>query len=121
MPRYVLICLLACLGCGGSTGSDAPANVPTAATLGSLDGQQMAALCDWQNGKIGGYGKSVQCDSGMSFQSDASQAGCVKSLIASSQRCPTMTVSTVEACINALGGDVCRLELAPECAPLANC
>jgi hypothetical protein len=37
------------------------------------------------------------------------------------QVCPTLTVGAVENCINALGGDLCRLDGIPACESLDRC
>ena len=51
-------------GSSGSGGVGNSSGVPRSSTVGSLDGSQEATLCDWENAKQGGYGRSVTCSDG---------------------------------------------------------
>jgi hypothetical protein len=106
--------------CGGGGGSSGPAGVPRSATVVSLDAAQSAALCDWVNKSLGGYGSIDNCDGGGSRHADSTQQGCVSGL-SDFQRCPSLTVGSVEDCINAIGGDLCGIDTAPTCAGINQC
>lgn len=110
--------LVLSLGCGGGSGSSGPAGVPRTATVISLTASQLAALCDWANASVGGYGSIDNCDGGGSRHANDTQASCVSKAFGA---CPTLTVGTLEDCINALGGDLCQTDTAPACAGLNQC
>ena len=108
------------LGCGGGGGSAGPAGVPRTAPVPSLDGKQIAALCDWINVSVGGYGSIDNCEGGGSRHADSTQGSCISGF-GGVQACPSLTVRALEDCINAIGGDLCRIETAPACAGLHQC
>jgi hypothetical protein len=80
-----------------------------------LDATQLAALCDWINASVGGYGSINNCDGGGSRHADSTQQSCVSKL------CPWQTVAAYTDCINAIGGDLCRTDTASACVPLEQC
>ena len=108
------------LGCGGGGGSAGPDGVPRAATVLSLDAKQSAALCDWINASVGGYGSIDNCAGGGARHADSTQQSCVSGF-SGVQACPSLTVGAVEDCINAIGGDLCLTETAPACLVLVLC
>jgi hypothetical protein len=86
----------------------------------SLDATQGAALCDWINKNLGGYGSIDNCDGGGSRHADSTQQSCVSGL-SDFYACPSLTVGSVEDCISASGGDLCRVDTAPACAGINQC
>jgi len=94
--------------------------VPRTATVPSLNAQQMAALCDWVNASLGGYGSIDNCDGGGSRHADSTQQSCISGL-SDFYACPSVTVGEVEDCINAARGDLCLVDTLPVCAPIAGC
>lgn len=114
------VVMVLCLGCSGGSGGGGPAGVPRTATVPSLNAQQMAALCDWVNASLGGYGSIDNCDGGGSRHADSTQQSCVSGL-SDFQACPSVTVGEVDDCINAAHGDLCLVDTLPVCAPIAGC
>ena len=112
--------LVLCLSCGGGSGNNGPAGVPGSATVVSLNAPQSAALCDWINTRLGGYGSIDNCDGGGSRHADSTQQDCVSGL-SDFNACPSLTVGAVVDCINASGGDLCRADTSPACAPINQC
>jgi hypothetical protein len=112
--------LLLCVGCGGGSGNSGPAGVPRSATVPSLDATQSAALCDWINAKLGGYGSIDNCDGGGSRHADSTQQSCIDGL-SDFLACPSVTAGYVEDCINASGGDLCRVDTSPACTDVTYC
>jgi hypothetical protein len=109
------IALVLSVTCGaGGGGSTGPAGLPRSTPVGSLNATQMAALCDWANASVGGYGSIDNCDGGGSRHADSTQQSCVSKL------CPWPTVGAYEDCFNAIGGDLCRTDTAPPCVSLVN-
>jgi hypothetical protein len=86
--------------------------------VGSLDATQIAAFCDWISASVGGYGSIDNCDGGGSAHAYSTQASCVSSW---PKVCPSVTAGALEDCVNSLGGDLCRVDTAPECAGLMQC
>ena len=108
------------LSCGGKGGNTGPAGVPRSATIPSLDTTQSAVLCDWVNQSLGGYGSIDNCDGGGSRHADSTPQGCVSGL-RDFGACPSVTVGMLVDCINATGGDMCRIDTEPACAPIIQC
>lgn len=106
-------------GGGGSVGNSS--GVPRSSTVGSLDGSQAATLCDWENAKQGGYGRSVTCPDGSTQTTDPDRATCVSQAPYFSTYCPTLTVGDLEDCANALGTNICNVATEPACGPVATC
>jgi hypothetical protein len=111
------------ISCGSSSGPGDSSGVPPASTIGSLSSAQAATLCDWENAKAGGYGRSVTCSDGSARMSDVNQAECVAGMnLAGTTRCTTLTVGDVEGCANAIGTNLCELSSTnAACANLAAC
>src|SRR6266540_1894617 len=112
--------LALCSSCGPASGGNGPAGVPRTASVVSLDANQAAALCDWVNASLGGYGSIDTCDAIDMRHADSTQQACVSGL-SDFSACPSLTVGSVEDCINALGGDLCREDTAPACAGINGC
>ena len=114
--RLVWVALLA-FSCGAKTvGSGLPREAP----LPSLTTRQMGVLCDWINASFGGYGSIDSCDGGGSRHADTNQQACMGGF-GGAQSCPTLTVGALEDCINAVGGDMCRIITEPRCVALEGC
>jgi hypothetical protein len=104
-------------GCGGGSGGT---GVPASTKLGDLSDTQKASLCDYINGKQGGYGKTIQCPDGPS-DNDANQADCVAFVGPLGTFCPTLTAGDLEQCANGPMGNTCTFQTAPECKAVADC
>src|SRR5579872_5795558 len=102
---------LAVGGCGGGTGAS---GVASDKRIDSLSPAERGALCDYQAGRFGGYGKSMDCGGGLSIDAPDSQAACV------AQFPPTCaaTVADFEACENQIS---CSNVIPPACASLLGC
>jgi hypothetical protein len=105
-------------GCSGGSGSTGPTGVPRTATVVSLAPTQLAALCDWVNASVGGYGSIDNCDGGGSRHANSTQQDCVSKVFGG---CPSLTVGVLEDCVNAIGGDLCRTDTAPACVGVNQC
>jgi hypothetical protein len=128
MKRLLIGIVIAATGgffttsCGsGSGGVGNSSGLPRSSTVGSLDSSQAATLCDWENAKQGGYGRSVSCPDGSTQTTDANRAYCVSAVPYFATYCPTLTVGEVEDCANALGTNICNIATEPACAPVAAC
>jgi hypothetical protein len=106
-------------GSGGSVGNSS--GVPRSSTIGSLDSSQAVTLCDWENAKQGGYGRSITCPDGSTQTTDADRATCVSQVPYFGTYCPTLTVGDIEDCANALGINICNVGSEPACGPVAAC
>jgi hypothetical protein len=106
-------------GSGGAVGTSS--GLPRASTLGSLTSAQDSTLCDWENAKQGGYGRSVSCPDGSEDDTDLSQASCVASVPGFATGCPSLTVGDVEDCANAIGTNLCQMPTAAGCANVNAC
>jgi len=102
-----------CSSSSGGGGGNGASGVASNKRLDSLTDAEKAAFCDYANGKLGGYGMSVDCGGGLTLDADASQADCVSS---APTNC-SATVGQAEACINAMS---CSNLLPSQCAPLFN-
>ncbi len=86
------------IGCGGSSGGGGGSSgVSSGKRLDSLTAAEKATICDWINGKLGGYGATMDCGNGVTLEADASQADCV----AAAPTSCSATVAQAEACYNA--------------------
>jgi hypothetical protein len=106
--------------CGGGSELGPSTGIDRSKTAGSLDSTEAAILCDWSNGKQGGYGRSVSCPSGQQT-TDSSKASCLSGIPLLTSFCPALTVGDAEDCVNAIGTDLCAIETAPACAVLWAC
>jgi hypothetical protein len=106
---------------GGET-LGATSGLPLDSTIASLSSTDAATLCDWVNGKRGGYGRpSVFCPGAASKSTSLSQLTCVNGFAALGNRCLDLTVGTVEDCVNATGSDLCLEESTPACMTIGTC
>ncbi|MBX3190352.1 MAG: hypothetical protein KF819_25355 [Labilithrix sp.] len=89
-------------------------------TLGELGSSEKKALCDWQAGVRGGYGKKTTCEGGVSVSTPKNQAACLQDINLPSCQA---TVAEVEACIKVDAADPCAFAVlkATECEPLRAC
>ena len=108
-------------GSSSSSGPGDSSGVPRASTVASLSASQAATLCDWENAKQGGYGRSVTCGDAGTRTTDTNQQECVMGMSYTKTACPTLTVANVEDCANAIGADLCAISTNATCAPLATC
>jgi hypothetical protein len=83
-----------------------------------LDPGSRRELCDWANGRGGGYGRQVVCATGV-VANDADRAACDRRLFVLGA-CGVVT-HDVEACSNASAADLCAAMTSPFCAPLLRC
>jgi hypothetical protein len=116
-----LFLLLLGPGCSGSHVADAPASVPTDATLPTLTAPQVGDICDWGNAKLGGYGASIVCDGGGVRRSDSSRDACMAGFAKLAARCPSITAGHLEDCENAALADPCAATVTPGCEDLDAC
>lgn len=138
MNRSVVFAMLACVsmfGCGGGSGggsdggggggtnggTGASSGLLRTATVKSLTSAQAATLCDWQNGKQGGYGRSVTCADGSTQTTDPDKATCVSAASLVGSLCPTLTVGDIEDCANASQTDLCSFDTQAGCANVRAC
>jgi hypothetical protein len=119
---FVVAVSVTMTACGSSGGSGADASgIPQSTTLSSLTPAQAGVLCDWENAKQGGYGRSVSCPDGGMQTTDTDRASCVSAAQPIGADCPTLTVGDVEDCANAIGTDLCSLATQPACAAFNAC
>jgi hypothetical protein len=108
----------------GDAGDDslgATSGLPTDSTIASLSSDDAATLCDWVNGKEGGYGRPlIRCPDG-SEGTYSSQIECVNGFAALGNRCLDLTVATIEDCVNQTGTDLCLEETTAECMTIKTC
>jgi hypothetical protein len=105
----------------GDDSLGATSGLPTDSTIASLSFDDAATLCDWVNGKEGGYGRPlISCSDG-SKGTDGSQIACVNEYSALGNRCLDLTVGTIEDCVNQTGTDLCLEETTAECMTIKTC
>jgi hypothetical protein len=128
MKRLSIAVLLAAasglfaLSCGSSSGGGASSSgIPRSDTVGSLNASQAATLCDWENAKQGGYGRTVTCSDGSTQTTDPDQATCAAVVPYFANKCPTLTVGDIEDCADGLGTNICNLPTESACAALNAC
>jgi hypothetical protein len=94
----------------------ASSGVTTTKTISALTDGEKGTLCDWLNGRYGGYGCKATCDGGLSYTNKKDQTACKATLKAT---CPA-TVAEAEECIRQDSADRCagKLLTAPACAPM---
>jgi len=106
--------------CGGGDAVGTSSGVSRSKTVASLDESEMGVLCDWTNGKQGGYGRNVSCADGPGT-TDRDKATCVSGKSLYAEYCYTLTVGEVEDCANAIGTDLCAFYTAAACANVRAC
>ena len=67
--------------------------------LVSLTPSEVASLCDWSAGRVGGYGRRRVCG-GLTITTAANQATCVTNISGVDPSC-TATLGDFEGCVNA--------------------
>jgi hypothetical protein len=118
---FVFAALGASSCAGGNGGGSDSSGLPKNATLGSLTTAQAGILCDWENDKQGGYGRTMVCSDGSQETTDPDHASCVGSVPNAGADCPTLTVGDIEDCANAIGADLCEVTTAAACHNLWQC
>jgi hypothetical protein len=108
-------------GTGGTWGGGNGSGVPASTTVASLNATQAAAVCDWVNAQLGGYGREVTCTDGSNGGTDPDQQTCAGGLMIVGPLCPTLTVGSVEGCAAALGTNTCAQATTPACAAFNAC
>ena len=83
----------------------------------SLNAEQGAQLCDWTNGVLGGYGRTITCPVTGARATDRDRAYCISGL----PSCPALTVGDIEGCTLAQGSDICKYFTATACQHLWMC
>jgi len=112
----IVYTVLAVNSCGGGNGGGSDSSgLPRSTTLASLTTAQAGTLCDWENGKQGGYGRTMACSDGSQQTTDPDHATCVGSVPTAGADCPTLTVGDIEDCANAIGDDICEVSTAAGC------
>jgi len=114
-----IVLLLACGGNGSNFGPSS--GVPPSATIGSLSGSEAGILCDWTNGKEGGYGRVLNCPDGSQTGTDPDKPSCLDVMAYIGVGCPSLVVSDVEDCANATGPNLCQIPTAAACANVNAC
>ncbi len=79
-----------------AAGDALPRSIDGGTLLTNLTPAQSAALCDWMEGTLGGYGTTTACSNGTSVMNAPDQATCVSTRLV--YRCP-VTVADVETCV----------------------
>jgi hypothetical protein len=120
----VVLGFLAAVSCSDSSNgspSGTSSGVPRATKIADLSSAQAGTLCDWVNGKGGGYGRTVTCSDGTDASTDPDKATCSSSAPLLGGLCPTLTVGDLEDCSNAVGMDLCAAATNPACAAFNTC
>lgn len=96
----------------------AASGVSPAKTIAATTTTEKGTLCDWQNGRLGGYGCMTKCDGGVSTTNKLDQAACKATMKATC----TATVAQFEACVAAMAASRCDVAgaLAGACKPLVD-
>jgi hypothetical protein len=108
---------------GGSASSTGTAALDPTAPIATLTPAEKAELCDWEAGRLGGYGTTTTCPSGdVGIAVPTSQADCVAGFATSTNTCQA-TVQDDYDCVNLLVEDPClsTLDSEPECQPIISC
>lgn len=118
--RSAILVASVTFGCGGDVG-DGSALEPSKA-LSELDDVEIGEFCDWSAARMGGYGFEQMCAGSTTVRVHRSREDCVASTRrgAAEPAC-TATVADFESCLDALGGDACRIVTESECAFLLTC
>jgi hypothetical protein len=120
-PVTLILIFVALAGCGGSSGGSSSSGIPRTTTFATLTAAQGGTLCDYVNGKQGGYGRSTVCSVGDTQTTDDSKTDCVSALSGLATLCPRLSVADIEDCVSAIGTDLCAFETDAACAPVLNC
>ena len=99
----LLIATLSVASCGGGGGATLPdpglsSGLDTTTTIYGLSADDDTTLCDWEAGRLGGYGRSRQCGV-ITVSSPPSEAECVSVFQSFSAACP-ITVLDFQNCVN---------------------
>ena len=106
-------------GTGGGGGSSS--GVPRTTTIATITSAQAGTLCDWTEGKRGGYGRVVTCPDGSQQSTDADKPTCLTMTPQLGALCPGLTVGDVEDCANAIGTNLCSMATAAGCSRVNSC
>ena len=114
----VLVLVVALVtGCGGGSSGT---GIPASTKVSVLTDAQQKTLCDYVNGKRGGYEKTIMCPDNSTFQTDPTQDDCVL-ILKGAAGCMDLTVGDIEGCANGPMGNACTFATAPECKNVYNC
>jgi hypothetical protein len=99
----ILVATLSVASCGDGGGPTLPdpgpsSGLDTTATIYGLSAADDATLCNWEAGRLGGYGRSRQCGI-ITISSPSSEAECVSVFQSFSAACP-ITVFDLQDCVN---------------------
>lgn len=111
----LLLSLAACGGGGG--GFDPHSGVDPALMVAGLADPDLTTLCAWSIDATGGAGHMDTCDGGFTITVHTVEE-CAASL--ATWTCDA-TVADYEACIDATGGDACKLLTEEACAVFFEC
>ena len=111
--------LLAACGSSAQQGDGGPAP-PATATVATLSGAQLGALCDQLAATEGGYShpKMLACDGGTStltFNIGTNQTQCKQALGAVAASCGTLTVGDLQGCVTDTYAQTCADILLMHC------
>ncbi len=109
-------------GSSASSGSSSTVALDPSAQIASLTSAQKAQLCDWEAGRLGGYGTTTTCPTGSGIGLYTSQAECVATFATSLDTCQA-TVQDEYNCVNDLAVSPClsTLDNDPACEPIISC
>jgi hypothetical protein len=123
----LLLPMLLLAGCGSGLppalpdpGPDAGLDGSSSTLLVSLTPSDLAGLCDWTAGRVGGYGRRRVCG-GLTLTAPANQMTCVTGFGSVQPSC-TATVADFEGCVNAAIDGPCTAGAIPAaCFFLLSC
>jgi hypothetical protein len=120
---FATAALVAACGDGGMTLPDPgpDAGVDRSQTLGGASAAQLGLFCDWNAGRLGGYGRSATCG-GVTVRSPAGgRSECVTTLQQIPASCP-VTIGEFQDCVNAIVMGPCTAGAVPQqCVSLFVC
>lgn len=117
----LMFACIASASCGSSSGPGTSSGLPRTSTVASLSTAAAGTLCDWNNEKQGGYGRTMSCSDGTTQTTDTDKTTCIDGVPQTGAACPTLTVGDVEDCANAIGSDLCAIATAAGCANVNAC
>jgi len=111
----VLVSVVA--ACGGGGGGPTSSGVDPTKPVVGLTADEVMTMCSWSVDAQGGAGYVSDCGDGFTITTQT-VAECVTSFEAAT--C-SATVGDIEACVNAMDGDGCRVLTETACEPLLAC